>query len=73
VTTPAAERSICAKRGNLKIRLLFAGAAVAVDVLPRCFYSAFIVGHQMQFIFDIGVMVRLEQLAPSARTEKRFT
>jgi hypothetical protein len=53
-----------AKRGNyaanLKIRHLFAGAALVVDVLPCFFHLILIVGHQTQFIFDMGVVVRLD-------------
>jgi hypothetical protein len=60
------ERSVLPRRRQLcasfKIGLLFAGAAVTVDVLPRFLHSVLIVGHQMKFIFDIGVMMRLEQL-----------
>jgi hypothetical protein len=41
---------------------LFPDASVAVDVLPRSFHSVLIVGHQMQFMFGVGIVLRLEKL-----------
>ena len=48
-------------RGYCSGASLFPGAAVAVDVLLGSFHSVLIVRHQMQFMFGVGVMLRLEQ------------